>query len=152
MAGSNAVAFMVAYPPILRALFAGQPVTVDDAVNLQHASMTSEYIYLGHFEGPGVPLAFQGGLRLPRREDIATQLHIEVKRSAATAVDCATRALAIGSQIEDLHAADPKLAQASIPGLLAVVLGDRRLTPGYVDDSTASAELIYNLTITSMLG
>lgn len=151
-AATNAVEFAIAYVPLLRALFDGETsVTVDDSVNSQRASSSPDYIYLGHFEGPEIPLAMQGGANLPRREDVTVQLHIEVIRKPATSLEAAARAAEIAAKVQAMHAADPRLKQASVDGLLSVLITGKRFTWGYADDGAATAELIYNLSVSSML-
>lgn len=147
MAGTNAVVFKTALLAVLKAAL--PTVRVDDAYNGKLAER--EYVYIGHFVGPMQPLTFRNGGRLPRREDLTVQIHVEVINPAGTTFDTDTRATAIGQAIEEAIAADPQFG-GTVPGLLAAYVNNVKITPFYTDDESAVTELVYDVTVSSKLG
>lgn len=148
MAGSNAVAVKVALAGLIRV--AVNPVRVDTAYNAR--DMEREYVYFGHVTGQMEPMVFRAGIRLVREEELLIPVHIEVSRPAATTDDTDTRALQIGTMIEESLAADPTQAALSVTGLMAAWVSGFTLTSFYASDGVAATEAVYTITAQSKLG
>lgn len=146
MAATNGPAFKLAFvrkfQPIL------YPVPVDYAYNGKTSERSN--VYLGLITGPHEPMAFRSATRIPRKEELTVNVHVEVSGKNETPQETDAKAVAIGQLIEEGIAEDPKFG-GLVPGLLLVTVSHTTLTSFFMEDGAAATQLLYQLNVQSML-
>lgn len=146
MAGTNAVAAKQALVAKLAALPGLSGVQV--AYSWPGSRAERECVHGGKVTFDQNPAAYRGGGRQPRNEDVTVLIHVVVHKPGATVEDTDTRAVEIGTVIEDAVAADPTLSGATNLKIARIDGGE--LDHEFDDDSAASV-LDYRFILRSRL-
>lgn len=150
MAGTNVVAAKKALIAKIAALDLGgdQAGGVQVAYSWPGRNAEREVVHGGLATFDQNPLAFRAGGRCPRQEDVTVEIHVAIALPGGTEEDVDTRAVEIGTVIEEAIAADPTLADA--PDLKIARVDGGELESGFNDDG-ASALLTYRIILKSTL-
>lgn len=150
MAGTNVVAAKKALIAKIAALDLGgdQAGGVQVAYSWPGRNAEREVVHGGLATFDQNPLAFRGGGRCPRQEDVTVEIHVAIAIPGGKEEDVDTRAVEIGTVIEEAVAADPTLADA--PNLKIARVDGGELETGFNDDG-ASALLTYRIILKSTL-
>lgn len=149
MAGTNAVAAKQA----LVAKIAALEIEASDGGALQVAyswpgrDAQREVVHGGKTTFNRQPMGYDPR---SREEALEVTLWIVVVKPGADVAECETRAVEIGTVIEEALAADPKFAAKAVPGLLLATVEGGELD-GDFDDDGAAAILQYRVGFTSHL-
>lgn len=92
----------------------------------------------------------QADMATGRSQDLTVALHVLVTALGGSAEDAEDRAEEIGGLIEDALAADNRLTDRGVPGLLQATIAGGQIQPAQNDDG-AIAELVYRVTFRAHL-
>lgn len=149
-AGTNAVAFKQALVTLLRA---DATLTAED-VQVEYSfpgEIQRDSIYLGRVSFNHALMAFKAAAaRISRIESGTATLYVRTYAPGDKGEEAEARAVTLGTAVENVLAADPKLTSSSIPGLLVTKTASGDLVSG-ADDDAGIAILTYRIDFQSQL-